>query len=154
VFNIDEVHNFLTATLFLLNSTDIFYGQWCPSPRDCSELALCIQDEILEIEADDKRPAFLQYLKDAPSIDVSANEDTDPTKCGDLREYFEYDRDYPDDDRICEEVKDLKVSYKLKERSNVQPMSSSDMPFNLNPNIVPYRLFKLGWTCYWSSWGQ
>ena len=73
-------------------------------------MALCIQDEIEEIEADDTRPAFLQYLKDAPSIDVSAGESTDPTKCEDLREYFEYDRDYPDDDRICEEVKDLKVS--------------------------------------------
>ena len=32
------------------------------------------------------------------------------TQCEDLREYFEYDRDYPDDDRICSEVKDLKVS--------------------------------------------
>lgn len=73
----------------------------------------CIQNEIEEIEADKTRPAFLQYLNDAPqpqegeTVQDFAN---NPTKCGDLREYFEYDRDYPDDDRICEEVKDLKVS--------------------------------------------
>ena len=28
----------------------------------------------------------------------------DVNKCGDLREYSEYDRDYPDDDRICEDI--------------------------------------------------
>ena len=106
-------HNHIFSFYFN-NTTDIFYGQWCPSPRDCTELALCIQDEILEIEADDTKPAYLQYLKDAPTVDVSAGESTDPTKCGGLREYFEYDRDYPDDERICEEVKDLKVS-KLKD---------------------------------------
>ena len=94
---------------FYFNSTDIFYGQWCPNPRDCSELALCIQDEILEIEKKENRPAFLQYLKDAPPVNVFEGDGTDPTKCGDLREYFEYDRDYADDERICEEVKDLKV---------------------------------------------
>ena len=143
----------------LLDTTDTFYGQWCPNPRNCTDLALCIQDEILEIEADDKRPAFLQYLKDAPTVDVFEGESTDPTKCGDLREYFEYDRDYPDDERICEEVKDLKVSKDRVSNEpysslNYIPMSSSDMPFNLNPIIVPYRFFKLGWTCYWSSWGQ
>lgn len=88
---------------------DVFYGKWCPTPRDCTELVLCIQDEIEEIERDDSRPAFLQYLKDAPELNLEGGESTDPTKCGDLREYFEYDRDYADDGRICEEVKDLKV---------------------------------------------
>jgi hypothetical protein len=34
----------------------------------------------------------------------------DPTKCGSLRTYFDYDKDFPDDDRICEEVKELQVS--------------------------------------------
>jgi hypothetical protein len=34
----------------------------------------------------------------------------DPTKCGSLRAYFDYDKDFPDDDRICEEVKELQVS--------------------------------------------
>jgi len=63
----------------------------------------------LEIEKKENRPAFLQYLTDAPTVNVFEGEGSDPTKCGDLREYFEYDRDYADDDRICEEVKDLKV---------------------------------------------
>jgi hypothetical protein len=34
----------------------------------------------------------------------------DPTKCGALRVYFDYDKDFPDDDRICEEVKELQVN--------------------------------------------
>lgn len=34
----------------------------------------------------------------------------DPTKCGSLRTYFDYDKDFPDDDRICKEVKELQVS--------------------------------------------
>lgn len=70
----------------------------------------CIQEEIEASRLAEDRPAFLQYLDDAPKVNVAEGEDTSPTKCGDLREYFEYDRDYADDDRICEEVKDLKVS--------------------------------------------
>ena len=34
----------------------------------------------------------------------------DPTKCGALRVYFDYDKDFPDDDRICKEVKELQVN--------------------------------------------
>ena len=30
-------------------------------------------------------------------------------KCGALRVYFDYDKDFPDDDRICTEVKELQV---------------------------------------------
>lgn len=104
------VHHFLTTILSLLATPDTYSGQWCPNPRDCAELALCIKNEIEEIENKETRPAFLQYLKDAPEVNVAEGESSDPTKCGDLREYFEYDRDYADDDRICEEVKDLKVS--------------------------------------------
>ena len=37
----------------------------------------------------------------------------DPIRCGALREYFEYDRNYPDDERICNEVLDLQVSWAL-----------------------------------------
>jgi hypothetical protein len=32
------------------------------------------------------------------------------TQCGKLREYLGFDFDYPDDDVICEEVKDLEGS--------------------------------------------
>ena len=71
-------------------------------------LATCIQIEIERVREDGKRPSFLEYLDGAPKL--KSDESMSPTKCGDLREYFEYDRDYPDDDRICEEVKDLLVS--------------------------------------------
>ena len=69
------------------------------------------QKGIEALEAAANRPAFLQYLNDAPKVNVQTfQESTNPTLCGDLREYFEYDREYADDIRICEEVKDLKVS--------------------------------------------
>lgn len=53
---------------------------------------------------------FFEYLDGAPKLEDINGETEDPEKCGDLREYFEYDRDYPDDDRICEEIRDLQVS--------------------------------------------
>ena len=66
----------------------------------------CIENEKTAV-LQATRPAFYQYLEDAPT--VTTEEFGDPTKCGELREYFDYDRDYADDDRICEEVRDLKV---------------------------------------------
>jgi len=108
--SIDDCNNKGPVTAgFNQAACDTFYGQWCPSLRNCTGLVVCIDDEIAQVEADETRPAFLQYLKDAPSLDLLAGDSNDPTKCEDLREYFEYSRDYPDDDRICEEVKDLKV---------------------------------------------
>ena len=56
-----------------------------------------------EAEGDKDRRAFFEYLDEAPKI-----EDSDDTRqCGDLREYLQYDRDYPDDKRICEELEYL-----------------------------------------------
>ena len=119
--SIDDCNNPGPVTAgFNQAACDIPGGTWCPTPRNCKILVECIEEEIEEITNDKSRPAFLQYLEDAPKIDLDNGEDTDPTKCGDLREYFEYDRDYPDDDRICEEVKDLKVS-KMK---HVEPIVS------------------------------
>lgn len=89
---------------YLPFKTDIYYGQWCPTPRSCGDLVNCIENEKNAVR---QRPAFLQYLEDAP--EVKPQDFGDPTKCGELREYFDYDRDYADDDRICEEVRDLKV---------------------------------------------
>ena len=48
------------------------------------------------------KQAFYQYLDDAPSIEEPTSE-----KCADLREYFDYDRNYADDTRICEELTSL-----------------------------------------------
>ena len=43
---------------------DIFQGTWCPSPRDCSELVLCVENQ--KIISEGLRPAYFQYLNDAP----------------------------------------------------------------------------------------
>ena len=84
---------------------DSYSGAWCPYPRPCSRLKNCIND--LSTTARDKvtKQAFFRYLDDAPKIedDNAANVE----ECGDLREYFEYDRYYYDDERICKEVKNL-----------------------------------------------
>ena len=85
---------------------DIFHGTWCPNPRSCSGLKTCMMNIKEEVERGRDRKAFFEYLDGAPSVKDS----DDPTKCGDLREYFDYDRDYPDDERICDEVLNLQVS--------------------------------------------
>jgi len=46
------------------------------------------------------RIAFFEYLDGAPKVE----NDEDPVQCGELREYFEYDFDYPDDNKIAENV--------------------------------------------------
>lgn len=44
------------------------------------------------------------YLNDAPEIeDVKDNQ-----QCGDLREYFGYERTFPIDRKICDEVKEYR----------------------------------------------
>lgn len=47
-----------------------------------------------------KNPTYLYYLNDAPVID----DPTDNDQCGDLREYFGYERTFPLDKKICDEV--------------------------------------------------
>ncbi|KAL3784268.1 hypothetical protein ACHAW5_005992, partial [Stephanodiscus triporus] len=84
---------------------DIFHGTWCPTPRDCSALVDCIADAAAKVEFSSDRRAFYEYLKAAPK--VKPVERNDPTKCAKLREYFDYDPEYPDDDRICAEVRNL-----------------------------------------------
>ena len=68
----------------------------------------CVEAEIIEVRESRTRKAFLEYLEEAPKIKV--DEVDDPVKCGELREYFDYDKEYVDDLRICREVKDLQVS--------------------------------------------
>lgn len=82
---------------------DIFHGTWCPSPRNCTHLVNCLKNAAEEVQRSRDRQAFFEYLDEAPKV----KDPDDAEECGDLREYFEYDRDYPDDERICEEVKDL-----------------------------------------------
>ena len=65
------------------------------------------------------------YLSEAPKLESA--EASDPTKCGDLREYFEYDQEYTDDVRICDEVKDLKVSNENEEYNPISLVSSDEV---------------------------
>jgi len=82
---------------------DIFAGTWCAAPRDCTILSQCVNDLKQELRTSRDRQAFFEYLDSAPAV-----EDVyDVAECGSLREYFEYDRHYPDDERICGEVRDL-----------------------------------------------
>jgi hypothetical protein len=84
---------------------DIFSGTWCPVPRKCAELSQCVEDLKNELRSSRDRQAFFEYLDGAPAI--KDTQGSDVAECGSLREYFEYDRNYPDDQRICDEVKDL-----------------------------------------------
>jgi len=79
-----------------------FSGTWCPTPRSCGGLNSCIKELSRDAKDDVAKQAFYQYLDDAPSIEEPTSE-----KCADLREYFDYDRNYADDTRICEELTSL-----------------------------------------------
>lgn len=67
----------------------------------------CIDETKNEVLASNTRQAFYEYLDEAP--EVKRGETDDPTKCGELRTYFEYDANFPDDNRICNEVRELQV---------------------------------------------
>jgi len=82
---------------------DSLSGTWCPNPRPCSKLKNCIEEMLILNSQLTDRQAFYQYLDDAPKI----NDPKIPNECADVREYFEYDRNFPDDDRICKEVEEL-----------------------------------------------
>jgi len=82
---------------------DSLSGTWCPNPRPCDKLNNCMRDMLKYNSQLADRKAFYQYLDDAPKIE----DPKIPNECADVREYFEYDRDFPDDDRICKEVKEL-----------------------------------------------
>ena len=58
----------------------------------------------------EKEPTTAANYSIAQPLRLQVKDPSDPVKCGELREYFEYDRDYPDDNRICQEVQDLQVS--------------------------------------------
>ena len=68
----------------------------------------CIDNLKTGVKQSRTRQAFFEYLDSAPQLKFPDLDD--PTKCGELREYFEYDPDFVDDDRICEEVENLQVS--------------------------------------------
>eukprot|EP00979_Chaetoceros_neogracilis_P006713 scaffold1372_cov289-Chaetoceros_neogracile.AAC.17 len=82
---------------------DSLSGTWCPNPRPCFKLNNCMRDMLKYNSQLADRQAFYQYLDDAPKITYP----NIPNECADVREYFEYDRNFPDDNRICKEVEEL-----------------------------------------------
>jgi hypothetical protein len=59
---------------YIGNRCDIFHGTWCPSSRDCTGLVQCIKDIQAEVEQDGNRPAFFEYLDEAPKLEFSDGE--------------------------------------------------------------------------------
>lgn len=90
-------------TGFNENSCDEFDGTWCAWPRSCSALLECIANMKEDASTDETRRAFFAYLNDAPVVKDTHN----LAECGNLREYFGYDKDFPDDNRICSDVESL-----------------------------------------------
>ena len=84
-------------------SCDTFGGTFCTYAQDCSPLQECVEELIQEAEKQ-TNPTYLIYLKDAPVIEDA----TDNEQCGDTREYFGYERTFPIDKKICDEVKEYR----------------------------------------------
>lgn len=74
-------------------------------PRDCKYLRECVKTLKKKAGLNGDKQAFFEYLDSAPAIKDEGAED--PEECGRLREYFEYDENFPDDVRICKELEDL-----------------------------------------------
>ncbi|CAB9521743.1 expressed unknown protein [Seminavis robusta] len=83
----------------------VYSGTHCAYARDCTALKTCIDDEISWAESN-SRSAYKGYLSDAPNITDTGDSD----QCGEVREYFGYDSDYPDDDEICDDVQYLRYN--------------------------------------------
>lgn len=113
-------------------SCDEFSGTWCPTPRQCDRLVNCISQLKSDSENDITRKAFHEYLTEAPEVEDLYNNH----ECGLLREYFEYDKDFPDDDRICSEVESLQCRNDFSNLDNLGENTgsgeSTDLVLNTN----------------------
>lgn len=115
---------------------DIFHGKWCPKPRDCSYLVQCINNIKTEVEQSRTRQAFYEYLDEAPNVEFADDLDA----CGEMRTYFDYDKNYPDDERICDEVRALQVCVKSF------PCFSMNNASSTNLTRIPLCLFSASLT--------
>ena len=88
---------------FSESACDIFSGTWCHYPRECEELVGCINRYKNEASRRENQKAFLSYLEGAPQPKSYDN----AKECGELRSYLDFDSDYPDDNKICEDVEAL-----------------------------------------------
>ena len=72
---------------------------------DCSELTTCV-DNLKADAVAENLPAFLAYLDDAPNVTDATSQE----QCGRLRNYFGFDEFFINDDGICGDIEQLKLS--------------------------------------------
>ena len=79
---------------------NVYNGIFCPNPRPCDVLKVCVEKQLTETE-DKSRYSFAyhEYLSAAPKV---INQESSK-QCGALRDYLGYDHDFPDDQHICNE---------------------------------------------------
>lgn len=92
---------------------DVCSGTWSPNPRDCStSLKLCV-DNATTTARDDNKTACLLHLEASPTVGAPTEKDHED-QCGDAREHFGFDRDFPGDDQMCEEIERLRCMRDLE----------------------------------------
>ena len=109
------------TTSFNSAACDIFSGTWCQNARTCEKLT-CIQDMRDKVKGKTHKKAFFQYLDGAPKLKSF----TDVKECSSVRQYFDYDPDYPDDERICEEVEELQCLSDFSDLDGLLESESDD----------------------------
>ena len=80
-------------------------GTFCRNPSSCDVLQECVE-EYTQAAIDQELNSYQQFLEDSPEI-------TDPTsfrECGNAREYFGYDKDFLDDERVCDDVWQMRMT--------------------------------------------
>ena len=117
------------------DACDVYSGTWCPNPRSCHILQNCVNAEKENVEKKQLQRAFFEYLQDAPEV-----EDTDNNQqCGELRQYLQYDKDFPDDRRICDELKHIQCRndfIDLDERTGGASGASAEVELVVNTNLL------------------
>lgn len=83
-----------------------YSGKWCPNPRPCEKLK-CVKKAKNKVKADRRSRPFFEYLDEAPDLKEENDDYENEKKCGDLREYLQYDRDFSDDERMCKELEHI-----------------------------------------------
>jgi len=80
-------------------------GTFCRNPSSCDVLQACVE-EYTQAAIDQELYSYQQFLEDSPEI-------SDPTsfkECGNAREYFGYDKDFLDDERVCDDVWQMRMT--------------------------------------------
>ncbi|CAB9511352.1 expressed unknown protein [Seminavis robusta] len=88
---------------FSQESCSAYSGKFCAYHRDCSTLKTCVAEEV-KWATGKKKQAYLAYVSEAPELEDTGDAD----QCGQVRVYFGFEEDFPDDEEICEDVQFLR----------------------------------------------